>query len=122
MPYILINYRYNLLDNLISYVLYKTLNYDKPNEKILLCNFIELINNKKGIYEIIISCGNEGLNTILKKYIFLNPGYGNRSIVEVYSFMPGPYPKNIEIDTKTTDVFISNSFRVIFKIFIRYES
>ena len=122
MLYILISYQYNLLDNLISYVLYKTLNYDKPNEKILLCNFIELINNKKGIYEIIISCGNEGLDTILKKYIFLNPGYGNRSIVEVYSFMPGPYPKNIEIDTKTTDVFISNSFRAICKIFIRYES
>ena len=112
----------NRLDNLISYVLYKTLNYDKPNEKILLCNFIELINNKKGIYEIIISCGNGDLNNILKKYIFLNPGYGTRSIVEVYSFMPGPYPKNIEIDTKTTDVFISNSFRAICKIFIRCES
>ena len=110
------------LDNLISYVLYKTLNYDKPNEKILLCNFIELINNKKGIYEIIISCGNGDLNNILKKYIFLNPGYGTRSIVEVYSFMPGPYPKNIEIDTKTTDVFILNSFRAICKIFIRCES
>lgn len=88
----------------------------------MLCNLIELVNNKKAMYEIIISFGNESLDTILKKYIFLNPGYGNRSIVEVYSFMPGPYPKNIEIDTKTTDVFISNSFRAICKIFIRYES
>ena len=88
----------------------------------MLCNLIELVDNKKAMYEIIISCGNEGLDTILKKYIFLNPGYGNRSIVEVYSFMPGSYPKSIEIDKSTTDVFISNSFRVICKIFIRCES
>ena len=90
-------------------------------ERTLLTNLIELINNKVGAFEILITCGTDS-SLIYKKYVFVNPGYGNRFIQSIYTATPGPHGNQIEVDSKTTDVFVVNKFSVVYKIFVIDET
>ena len=90
-------------------------------ERTLLTNLVELVNNKIGAFEVLITCGTD-LSLIYQKYVFVNPGYGNRFIKSIYTATPGPYGNQIEFDSKTTDVFVTNKFNVTYKIFVRDES
>ena len=59
---------------------------------------------------------------IYQKYLFVNPGYGNRFTQSIYTATSGPYGNQIEFDSKTTDVFVTNKFRVVYKIFVIDEN
>lgn len=109
-----------IISNLRSYTLVSTIK-STSTERTLLTNLIELINNKVGAFEILITCSTD-LSLIYKKYVFVNPGYGNRFIQSIYTATPGPYGNQIEVESKTTDVFVTNKFSVVYKIFVRDET
>ncbi len=108
------------LGNIRSYTLVSTIK-STSTERTLLTNLIELINNKVGAFEILITCGT-GLSLIYQKYVFVNPGYGNRFTQSIFKATPGPYGNQIEVDSETTDVFVTNAFSVVYKIFVIDEN